>query len=322
MEVLVADVHRSPVKSLHFEENVTELKIGPDGLFGDREYMLVEASEHKNVLYKPSVITAQPGQFLSQREDPVMTGLVPTLYEHGLDLRWRTNNEGLFLPRIEETPDNLIPVSVWGWKGEAVDQGDYAGQLLSKVIQRAVRLVTVSRQKPRFVESTPEFGRIGFADGYPLLVFGEQSITKVNEQLMKNGKDPVPADRFRGTIILGGIEAWEEDFIEKLIVTDEDDTPVAELERLKACSRCPIPETNQETGERVHGVLRALGNLGRGGNHQQERYRESGSPVFFGQNFIIRLLREHPEGQSVSIHKGMKLQAVMSAETNWIPNAT
>lgn len=321
MEVIVADVNRSVVKSLHFEENVTALNIDPNGLFGDREYMLVEAATHKNTLYKPALITAQPGQFLSQREDPVMTSIVPTLYEHGLNLRWHTNKVGVFLPRIEESPDSLIPVSVWGWRGEAVDQGDYAGELLSDVIQRAVRLVAISRKKSRFVESNPELGRIGFADGYPLLVFGEQSVAKVNEQLVTNGKEPVPADRFRGTIILSGIEAWEEDFIEKLIVSDETGTPVAELERQKACSRCPIPETNQETGERIHGVLRALGNLGRGGNHTLERYREEGTPLFFGQNFIIRLLQGLPEDQSISIHRGMKLQAVMSAETNWAKNA-
>ena len=245
-----------------------------------------------------------------------MTGFTPYARQDGLTLFWQQqqDGEGLFIPRVHDAAANRIAVSVWGWRGEAVDQGDEAAEFTSDVLRRAVRLVELSRKKPRFVENNPTLGRVGFADGFPLLIFSRESVAEVNRWLAAADKPLIPADRFRGNIILDGLGAFEEDFIEKLIVEDDDGTQTAELVRAKPCGRCPMPDTDQETGERRPDVRSVLGKK-RNGTYTDPKYE--GKEIFFGQNFIIRLLQDLSEGKVIPIRQGQKLTAVKSSETNW-----
>ena len=315
MEVLVSEVNLNPVKSMRMQPDVTALEVDSDGLFGDRQYMVVEAAEHVHTTYKPGTV-AEPGRFLSQREDPALTSFTPLPRRYGVELQWMQDrhSDTLFVPRVEDTRATRIPVSVWGWRGDAVDQGDHAAEFVSETVGRAVRFVELSRALPRYVEADPSLGKVGFADGIPLLVFSRASVAKVNEWLKEAGKPTVPADRFRGNIILDGIEAFEEDYIESIEVVHNGMKMV--LERWKPCGRCPMPDTNQQTGERRHD-LRSKNVLGRRkGTYTDARY--SGEEIFFGQQFIIRLPEDMPEGAVIPIRTGDTLQAKRSDTTNWV----
>ena len=92
-------------------------------------------------------------------------------------------------------------MNVWGWNGAGVDQGDEIAAWGTEVIGRPVRLVAVSRDNPRYVENNPDLGKIGFADGFPLLIVGKESVNQVNTWLMELDAEPVPANRFRANIL-------------------------------------------------------------------------------------------------------------------------
>lgn len=320
MKATIAELSLAPGKSMRAHEDVEALRIDHRGLFDDREYMWVEAEQHTRVLYKAGE-TDEPGHFLSQREDPHLTGITPKLAEEGISLSWH-GGDTILVPRVEDNAANRIPVSVWGWNGEAVDQGEQAAHWGREYIGRPVRLVAVSNERPRFVESDPALGRVGFADAYPLTVGSTTSFQKVNNYLTSAARRPIPTNRARTNIILDGIysdepEAFPEDYIQSIKIAQDGMTAV--LERRKACGRCPIPDTDQVTGERKTYVRSALGKLGRTGTHADTNYYSNDTQLFFTQNFIIELSPNIPKGASITIMRGAEVEVTYSSTTNWIP---
>lgn len=319
MNVSVAELWSPPGKSMSSPESLETLQFDVDGLFGDRELMWVEAEPHVNELYQRGQF-ADTGQFLSQREDPKLTRITAQYSEEGETVGFSFSGEEAATPlfqheKPEETAGKLIPVSVWSWNGVGVDQGDEVASWGTEVIGRPVRLVAVSRDNPRYVENNPDLGKIGFADGFPLLIVGKESVDQVNTWLMERDAEPVPANRFRANILLDGLDAFEEDYIERLSVVV--DGLAMTLRRAKACGRCPIPDTNQKTGERAREVRSVLGknrrgiHLGLDGDKSKE--------IMFGQNFIIDMPRYLPEGEIIRLRTGSEIEAVMSTKTNWQP---
>ena len=123
--VKIAELWRVPGKSMRAEQQISALYIDKRGLFGDREHMWVEAGARVNVNDKPGT-EAGPGRFLSQREDPDLTGIVAGLVTDGLSFS-RAGQDWSLVPRQEDVAVKRLPVSVWGWQGEGVDQGKRGG---------------------------------------------------------------------------------------------------------------------------------------------------------------------------------------------------
>lgn len=320
--VTVAEFGFSPGKSMHAYEDVQALEFNFEGLvIGDRQYMWVEAEPYTYTNYKPGK-EVEPGRMVSQREDPVLTGVYPTLVDGGVELKFR-DQDGLFVPVAEDDEANRIPVSVWGWSGEAVDQGDEAAEWGRAHIGRPVRLVAVSDEKPRFVEGDPALGRVGFADGFAVTVGSTTAFNTINEHLESQGKNPMPTDRARATIILDGLEVPDEGFPEDYVrtVTFVNNGLSLVLERWKACGRCPIPDTDQTTGERSRDTRMrpALGKLGRAGTHVDiERYGDE-SGLFLTQNHVVRVPDGVPKDTVFRVTKDSDTEVIVeySDETNW-----
>ena len=304
-------------------DDVDRLRFDSTGLFGDRTFMWVEAQPHENVTFRPGEV-AQPGQFLSQREDPALTQIELREDEEGqvgLSLAAPPNGDGppagsLTFPRAEETVGSLRPVQVWGWSGHGVDQGDAAAEWGQAHIGRPVRLVSISATKPRHVENDQTRGRVGFADGYPLLITSEASIAEVNRWLTAAGKPEVPTNRYRPTIILGGLEPFGEDYISTLRSRQPDGSELT-LSRVKACARCPIPDTDQGTGERQRSVRSALGKNGRVGRHVDHERYGSDKNLFFGQNFSVEAFNTEGNRCPTELRLGQTMTA-LPAEANWV----
>lgn len=316
----VLELGLAPGKSMRACEDVDALNFDANGLFGDREYMWVEAQPYTCTTYKQGKQVG-PGRFLSQRENPSLTGVEPSLVDGGLKLAFR-KQDGLFVPEKEDTAENRISVSVWGWEGEAIDQGEEAASWGEAYLGRPVRLVAISDKKPRYVEDDPTLGRVGFADGFAVTVGSSTAFRAINTYLESIGREPIECDRARATIILDEIEVPGEDFPEDYIRTISIAQSGMEmvLERWKACSRCPIPDTDQLTGERSSStrIRPALGKLGRAGTHvDTERYGEE-SGLFLTQNFVVRMPNDMPEGATIELKRGANVDIVYSSETNWI----
>lgn len=327
MSVTIAELGFAPAKAMAVYDDVEMLTIHADGMFGDRELMYVEAEPHVNRLYQKGH-EAGPGHFLSQREDPVLTQVVPRLEaQGGVTLGTRNNDsETLYVATAEDVAANRIPVSVWGWHGMGVDQGDEAAEWGAEIVGRPVRLVAVSRQAPRWVEGDSELGRVGFADGYPVTVGSTDSVNLVNGELAVAGHSPITGKRPRVTMLLAGLDlpnradlpenVFPEDYVEEIRIGSNG--LVAVFRRIKACGRCPVPDTNEVTGERRGAAVRqALGKLARNGRHaDSERYGDK-SELFWTQNHIIKLPAAMGPDDAIEIRRGAEVEVVYSATTNW-----
>jgi len=323
--VTVAELGLAHGKSMAACEDVQLITLSERGVDGDRVCMWVEAQPHENTLYHRGEV-AEPGQFLSMREDLVLTQVVPTLESDGISLRTRGSDEKLFVPRAEDVAANRIPVSVWGWKGEAIDQGNEAAEWGAEVIGRPVRLVTVSDEAPRYVEGDPRLGRVGFADAYAVTVGSTTSLEHVNEQLRAAGQLEISARRPRVTMLLNGLvlpnrhelpeNVFPEDYIKKITITGSGLSLA--LKRMKACGRCPIPDTNEFTGVRKGAPVRqALGRLARNGRHNDTARYGTKPELFWTQYFIIELPEGLPKGATIDVARGAEVEVTYSDDTNW-----
>jgi uncharacterized protein YcbX len=86
-----------------------------------------------------------------------------------------------------------------------------------------------------------------FSDGYPVLVTSTASLAELNRRLAARGLPPVTMERFRPNLVLDGLDAHGEDFLDE-IVLDAAEGPVR-LKLVKPCPRCPIPNVDPVSAE-------------------------------------------------------------------------
>jgi uncharacterized protein YcbX len=194
----------------------------------DREWMLVSPD----------------GQFLTQREFPRMALVVPGVQGEVLRVE-APGMAPLALPLAHDPSAPVRAVRVWDDTVDAADCGDAAAAWFSQALGATCRLV---RFRPGVVRPTSAKWTAGvpadtrFADGYPLLLAGAASLADLNDRLAAAGRAPLPMNRFRPNLVVDGIAAFEEDYIESLTAGDITLRPV------KPCARCPIPAIDQASG--------------------------------------------------------------------------
>ena len=210
------------------EATVTTAGLAAEGVH-DREWMVV----------------APDGQFLTQREYPRMALLVPRVEGDALVVR-APGMAPLALPLAPAGDAPARMVRIWDDEVDAADCGDGAAEWISRTLGTRCRLV---RFRPGVVRPTSTkwtggvVARTRFADGYPLLLTGAASLADLNRRLVAAGRDELPMDRFRPNVVVAGIEAFEEDYVESFTAGEVVIKPV------KPCARCPIPAIDQRTGE-------------------------------------------------------------------------
>jgi uncharacterized protein YcbX len=220
-----------PVKSCRAIA-LTDVLIERDGLQWDRRWMVIDAA----------------GRFVSQREYPSMARIATTLGADALHLRVDDRDTELFLPFVPPAQAARVPVTVWSDRFEALDEGDAAARWISDVIGAALRCVRFADDvtrlaSPRWTKGLDAPTR--FADGFPLLVTADASLTELNGRLGAKGVTPLPMNRFRPNVVLGGTEAFDEDFAGTLTIGAVGDVV---LRVAKPCARCPITTLDQATG--------------------------------------------------------------------------
>jgi len=240
------------------EATVTIAGLAAEGVH-DREWMVVTPD----------------GQFLTQREYPRMALVVPRVEGSALVVRSPGMAPlALALEQASDAPARMV--RIWDDEVDAVDCGDEAAAWISRALGTRCRLV---RFRPDVVRptSTKWTGGVAaqtrFADGYPLLLTGAASLADLNRRLLAAGRDELPMDRFRPNVVVEGIEAFEEDYVESFTAGAVVIKPV------KPCGRCPIPAIDQGSGEAGPDPLDIL-----------QAYRASArmeGAVCFGMNCIV-----------------------------------
>ena len=226
---------------------VEEWEVDERGLRHDRRWMLVD----------------ETGCFISQRELPRMALVKVRIESDGLivDAPGMASLSVPFVP-----PDGrAVLARVWGdlVEGQAVDDDSWFSEFLG-VSCRLVYLPdeAVRKVDPAYAEPGD---RVGLADGFPFLLISEASLAYLNARL----EQPLPMNRFRPNLVVGGCEPFAEDGWRGVRIGQ------LTFRVVKPCARCTITTVDQESATKGKEPLRTLA-----------RFRRAGNKVLFGQNLI------------------------------------
>ena len=249
----VSALLRYPVKSGR-GESVTEVSITPEGLEGDRRFMVARAD----------------GSYLTQREIPQLATLEARMIAdrsrsrdaRQLELKFPTRSINITV-RTEGAP---FAATLFGDRVSLIDQGPEVAAWLSAYLpvtegpfsqlQRAVfgapyRLLhapdATTARSPRIRRPPPPLrGGAGLSDLAPLLLICEESLQELNARRALEGRDTVPMSRFRPNIVLSGCgKPHAEDSWTRLTIGSS-----AEFRITGPCPRCTVPEVGQQSGVR------------------------------------------------------------------------
>ena len=228
-----------PVKSCAGIELI-ESPLCEFGLDLDRAWMVVDAH----------------GDFITQREYPRLALVTPKLKANEMILR----APGMLALHVNiDAVEAPAQVTVWNDTVSAYDMGNIAAQWFTDFLSLTdAGLPGANAPKFRMVRFDPDHKRLAnltwtkgveamtqFADGFPMLILSAASLDALNVKLIAAGQAAVGIERFRPNIVIGGVDAHDEDRLTKLtIVTTEG--PVA-LSLVKPCPRCPIPNIDPAT---------------------------------------------------------------------------
>jgi len=246
--IRVTALYEYPVKSCRRVKS-SQVKIDRFGFSRDRRWMIVD----------------EKGVFLTQRELPRLALIRPVFKEQQLLLD-APGKPRLVVPRADAGARGKAVI--WNDKVPVVDAGEQAARWLTEFLEFDTRLVAMGQDHARAVDPDYAIGdnHTSLTDGYPFLLISEDSLIDLNTRLAS----PLPMNRFRPNIVVAGCEAYAEDRWRRIRIGR------CEFAVVKACARCAITTTDQETGERKgREPLRALG-----------RYRRRFGGIVFGQNLI------------------------------------
>jgi len=273
-QAFLKSLHVYPLKSGRGFARESEIATR-SGLRGDRRFML----------------TTPEGRFITQREQPPLALLDPAL--EGLQLTLTAPGRAALEIDLAASASPCT-VQIWKDTCQAFDLGAEAAQWLSDYLQSPCKLVRFDEAHPRF--SSPEWCQgietpTRFTDGFPFLVISCASLADLNQRLTK----PLPMNRFRPSLVIEGLGAYDEDRIDELQIG------AVRLRLVKPCTRCRITATDQLTGVfEGDEPLRTL---------KGYRMDHALHGVIFGQNAIL------VEGD------GAQLQCGEQVKVRWKPDA-
>jgi len=246
-------LYRYPLKSCK-AETLQQASFDELGLTGDRRWMLVDESN---------------GRFFTQRALPHMSQLSVLWNEQGGVTFSAPGRSALEVALPENIEDNLRGVTVWRDTLRVPDAGDEAARWVSDFIGKPTRVVHIPKERARWLPSG--YGtvddKVGFADGFPLLLIGQASLDDLSSRIGR----PQEMLRFRPNLVVEGAEAFAEDGWKRIRIG------TMEFRLLKGCSRCILTTIDPATGERSED-REPLNTL--------KSYREKEGEVWFGQNMV------------------------------------
>jgi uncharacterized protein YcbX len=264
--VKLTELNIYPVKSTR-RIALTGSEVLPRGLPWDRRWMLVDGD----------------GRFITARQHPRLATVQTRL--DGDALRVAADDRAGFSLPLQPSGQNRVSAAVWQDSVQAVAVGAEADSWFSDFLGLRCRLVQMTDDIVRPVNR--DFGRPGdqvsFADGFPLLVITQASLSDLNARL----EQPVEMRRFRPNLVVDGDAPYCEDGWRRVRVGE------VEFEGVKNCSRCVFTTIDPDTGEK-HPATEPLRTL--------SRYRRGADgKVYLGRNLIPRSAGVIRVGDSVSI---------------------
>ena len=226
---VVTDLYIYPIKSCA-GIRVDSADLWETGLYLDRLWMVVD----------------DEGHFVSQRTMPALARVATALRFESLQIR-APGMLRLDIPigGFDYSPALRIPVDVHGHRIDAFAEGELVNTWFSRFLGHSVRLVRIDPDFRRVCDPAwtgdPE-AITQFADAFPLLVVSKASLDDLNRRVVARGGETLSMTRFRPNVVIDGVDAYGEDFIDRLTA------PGYALRLVKPCSRCTIPCVDPESG--------------------------------------------------------------------------
>lgn len=258
----IARLFVHPVKSCAGTE-VREALLTEAGLESDRAWMVVDAQ----------------GVFLTQRTLPRMALVRPEVVGDALVLRAPGMPELRLDANAAAAP---ATVTVWNDTVPAWDAGEAAARWFSTFLGQPCRLVRCDPAHRRLSRRDWTGGLEApnrFSDGFPVLVASEASLDDLNQRLRAAGHAAVGMERFRPNVVLAGVQAYDEDRVDRVRIGTGAGLEV-QLQLVKPCARCPIPDIDPATAQSHPAVGDTLR------TYRQDK-RLDGA-ITFGMNAIVR----------------------------------
>jgi uncharacterized protein YcbX len=276
--MFIAQLTLFPIKSCAGVA-VDRARVGRRGLeakgVGDRRWMLSDAD----------------GRMITQRQVPDLARVRVELLEGAL----RVSGDDLepIIVDPSETLDQRSGVILHGREVAGHRCPAAADDWFSRFLGQPVTLLHQRDEDLRLCD--PDFAlapgedRVGFADAYPYLVAAEATLARVNGLLA----EPVPMNRFRPNIVIGGAEADAEYGWKRLSLGE------AELTIVKPCTRCVMTTIDQARG--VKTGKEPLAALGRAYFLSARFGAASLQGAIFGENAIPSGLGAVRPGDAVAV---------------------
>lgn len=265
----LSEINIYPIKSLGgvaLKSSIIENR----GLKYDRRWMLVDADN----------------KFLTQREFPKMARVNVEIAKDCL--RVSSSGESLEIPFEVDSTETKV-VKIWSSRCRAKVYQKTINDWFSDVLQTDCNLVLMPEETTRRVNyfyAVHKDDAVSFADGYPVLLIGEESLNDLNSRL----DAPVPMNRFRPNLVFSGGDAFAEDGWKQIKIG------ASVFHVVKPCGRCVMTTIDQMKGEKQGSEpLKTLATY-------RIPKRSVKKKILFGQNLIAEIV-----GESLSVGDEIKV---------------
>ncbi|MEL7005124.1 MAG: MOSC N-terminal beta barrel domain-containing protein [Bacteroidota bacterium] len=251
-----------PIKSLggiHLKSNNLEQK----GLQNDRRWMLVDKNN----------------RFLTIRQYPKFLFFSLSINDTGFNISYESDH--LEIPfKLEGVTEKAV---VWDDEVEVVIGDKKWNDWFSKHLGIECKLVYLPDTSPRLTKKkwSKNEGNVSLADGYPILVAGEESLKELNGKLDQS----ITMARFRPNLVFDGGKPYEEYVWKNFTIGN------VQFEGLKPCTRCVVTTYDEQTGEKGIEPLKTL--------NQQK----IDNKMVFGQHVIAIDYLEIKVGDEINIDR-------------------
>ena len=217
----LSEINIYPIKSLGriaLKSAVVENR----GLQFDRRWMLVDVTN----------------KFLTQREFPKMATVNVEITKNGLAVS--SDGKSLEVPFTVDSNETKV-VKIWSSRCRAKVYEKPINDWFSDVLQTDCKLVLMPEETTRKVNyfyAVHKDDAVSFADGYPVLLIGEESLNDLNSRL----ETAVPMNRFRPNLVFSGGESFVEDGWQQIKIGS------AIFHVVKPCGRCVMTTIDQANG--------------------------------------------------------------------------
>jgi uncharacterized protein YcbX len=245
----LSEINIYPIKSLG-GISLQTAQVDERGLMCDRRWMLVD----------------ETNCFITQRSYPQMALIEVEKTGTGLLSKHKKNILPVLSIQQNFYDVEEIYVQIWRDSVQALKYRGNVNDWFSKAIGIKCSLVYMPDSTKRKVN--PVFANnkiVSFADGYPFLITGEESLNDLNNRLAV----PLPMNRFRPNLVFSGGDAFDEDKWKKVKIGD------TEFKVVKPCARCSVTTVNQDSGESGQEPLKTLA-----------QFRNNNGEVLFGKNMV------------------------------------